>query len=149
MPEVKIIRFDPRHVEIMALRETEKFGPFQLKDAYERIERAVGDSVQSGTFLYDGRILFASGFKVLWPGVLEVWVISTIYMAQFPLVSCRILKRYLDGITVDFKAHRVQCTSYDDPLHARFMEFFGFKKEGVMRKFCHDKKDMVMYARVV
>lgn len=134
----------------MEMRSFELMGSMQLEDAYARIEKVAKASVQAATFLYDGRVLFCAGFHQLWPGVLEVWMIPSVYIRKVPISFGRTIKRYIDRLAEDFKAHRLQTTSYDDPFHAKWMAFLGFENEtpNGMKKFTHDQKTMCMYARV-
>lgn len=145
---IKVIQFHVKHLELMQLREIEAAGAFTLKDYMERIDAVAKSSIQAATFLHDGRILFAAGFHELWPGVLEVWMIPGECIKTAPMLFGRLIKKYVDNIARDFKAHRIQTTSHDDPFHERWMGFLGFQKEGVLRNFTHDKKAMCLYSRV-
>jgi len=142
-----IVTFHPKHLEVMDVREVEKFGSFKLEDLYERVDKINKESVQSATFIYEGRILFCAGFSMMWPGVAEGWMIPSVYVKEYPVLCCKILKMYVDRIMVDFKCHRFQTTSPDDPFHERWMGFLGLKKEGTMRQYTHDKKNYCVYAR--
>lgn len=150
MTAVKIIKFDPKHLDLMEIRPLELHGVFELADACDRMARVAKASIQAVTFLFDGRVLCCAGFHELWPGVLEVWMIPSIYVKRLPISFPRMIRRYLDNIFEDFGAHRVQTTSHDDPFHARWMEWLGFKNETPegMRKFTYDKQTMCIYSRV-
>ncbi len=150
MTEVKIVQFNPRHLEVMEIRDEEMLGSMQLEDAYGRMDRVAKGSLAAATFMYDGRIVFCAGFHQIWPGVLEVWMIPSVHAAKkLPISFPRIIRRYVENIERDFKAHRIQTTSYHDPFHARWMEWLGFKNEtpNGMINFTHHKKTMCIYAR--
>lgn len=149
MTDLKVIPFEPAHVDLMELRGIELGGPFSLGDFRERLACVARDSVQAVTFVYDGRILLCAGFSCMWPGVLVVWMIPTTRIGAIPFRVARCLRRYVDRIAKDFGAHRLQTTTHADPMHARWMRFLGFSQEGIMRKFTHDKKDMLMFSRVI
>ena len=36
----------------------------------------------------------------------------------------------------------------DFPIAIRMVEFFGYKREGLMKKYCPDKGDAFLYARI-
>ncbi len=148
MTPVKLIEFHPKHLELMDIRADEMMGTFKLKDAYDRIEHVWKGSLAAGTFMLDGRVLFCAGFHQLWPGSLEIWMIPSVHVKKAPVAFGRTVRRFFDNIVVDFKAHRIQTTSYDDAFHTRWMQWMGFQKEGTLRKFTHDKKNMCIYAWV-
>jgi hypothetical protein len=124
------------------------FGDFQTPESYARVEQMVKISVQSGTFLYDGRILFVAGFCKLWNGVFELWMIPSVYAPSAPVFFVRTLKRYITAIARDFKAHRMQTTSFDDDFHEKWMGVLGFQKEGTLRAFTESKQTMCQYGRL-
>lgn len=146
MTEVKVVGFHPRHLEVMELRSFELGGLFLLADAYDRVEKITQEG-QAGTFLFDGRVVFCAGFKQVWPGVLEVWMIPSVHIKKTPISFARVLKGYIKRIAADFKIHRMHTTSFDDPFHERWMAFMGFVKEGTMQQFTQDKRNMCLYAR--
>lgn len=147
--EVRIVQFHPKHLEVMQVRALDSalFGDFKTKESYERIEQMAKISVQAGTFILDGRILFVGGFCKMWEGVFEMWMIPSIYANDAPVFFSRTLKRYVDRIAIDFKAHRLQTMSFNDAFHEKWMNFLGFRNEGVRPKFTENKTDMVSYGR--
>lgn len=144
---VEVVKFHPKHLELIQMRVLETESIFH-GDAYDRMDKAAKESVQAGTFLYDGRVLFCAGFSQLWPGVLEIWMIPSVHIKSAPFLVAKTVKRYIDAIARDFKAHRIQTTTYADAAHTRWMEFLGFKCEGTLEKYTHDKKSMLVFARV-
>lgn len=147
--EVKVLKFHPKHLEVMDVRadDSDLFAGFKTEEGMQRVEQMAAISVQAVTFFVDGRVLFCAGFCNLWPGVFEVWMLPSIYIKKHSVYFARLMRRYLDGIQEDFKAHRIQTTSFDDPFHEKWMKFLGFEWEGRMKKFTHDKRTMVMYGR--
>jgi hypothetical protein len=148
MTAVEIIPFRPWHLHAMDMRETEQQGVFKVDDVKERFGVLAEVGIAAGTFVRKNEILFCAGFHKLWAGVFEVWMVPSAYVARVPFVVGRLAKRYIDRIECDFKAHRIQTTSYDDPFHERWMGFLGFKKEGVLRKYMPDQTNMCVYGRV-
>lgn len=151
MPEIKIVRFHPNHLEVMEVRAQDAalFGFFKTKEGFDRIKQIEESSVQAATFVCDGRIVMIAGFIQLWPGVIEGWMLPSTHFKSAPVTFARLLKRYIDRIVVDFEVHRMQTTSFHDEFHARWMKFLGFKQEGVLEKYTQDKRDMVQYARTI
>jgi len=148
MTKIKIIGFHPEHVNLMDLRPEEHSILKTVEDVKGRMIEVEKMSVQAGTFMYDGVIIFAAGFYIYWPGVAEGWNLSTTHIEKAPMFFARTMKRYVESIAETFKLHRIQTTAFDDPFHERWMGWLGFEKEGTMRKFTPDKKNQCMYARL-
>lgn len=146
---IDVLPFHPKHLEVMDLRYLEKDTIFKLDNIYELIEQAHQVSVESGTFMYDGRILFCAGFSRLWPGVAEGWIIPSRHIPTVAPVFSRYMRRYLESLMASFNLHRFQTVAVDDRPHRRWMRFLGFKPEGVLEKYSVDKQNYQMYARVV
>lgn len=149
MTDVKIIDFDPKHFDCMAIRQKEKDTIFSLPDIASRYEKMASASVQAFTFVVDGRILFCAGFVVLWEGVADFWMVPSVYTKDYPFVFYRLVRRYLKVIPKTFRLHRMQTTSYDDAFHEKWMQKLGFEKEGVMKQYLHTKENMGVYGRIL
>jgi hypothetical protein len=149
---VTIVPFDPHHCQVMDVRDVEFQDTFQLKDVYLRLQ-GVKESIdrgegEAGTFIHNGRILCCAGFRKLWPGVLEGWIIPSIWVKEAPVSFAKYMRRYLEAVASTFKAHRVQTLSPDDQFHERWMKFMGFEKEGVLKNYTHRKHNYGIYARL-
>lgn len=148
MPKkVETIAFSSEHLKLMDIREEEKQGIMSLDDVIGRFDAMSAASLDAKTFIYDGRIIFVAGFNELWPGVIECWMVPSIYVKTVRIEFCKILRRYVHDIMELYNCHRLQTSSPDDELHARWMKFLGLKREGLLRKFTHTGQDYVMYAR--
>lgn len=145
----KILEFDPIHVDAMEMRGVEAHYYLDLPDSKERVAAVADNSLFAITVVHDGVVLFCAGFSIVWPGVGDGWIIPSVHVPKYPRVLCRIIKDYLTSFIDTFNLHRVQTTSYHDPLHERWMNWLGFENEGVMRNFTHDKQDHCMYARII
>lgn len=143
----KIIEFKPEHIELMEIRDIEIASSFVLPDAKDRMQMMAEASLAAGTFMLDGRIIFAAGVHQPWPGVLEGWIIPTVYVPDYPVWFVKKIKGYFEAIAETFKCHRFQTTTFQDEQHEKWMELLGFKKEGVMKEYSHNKKDYGIYAR--
>ncbi len=148
MGEVKVLNFHVRYLDMMDVRGIELKFLTSSGGLHEAVENLVKSSIQAGVFIRYGRILCVAGFYQIWPGLLEFWLIPSVYAKEEPMFFCRTVKRYVENIAETFKAHRVQTTSYDDPMHERFMGFLGFKSEGTLVNYLTDKTTMRIYARL-
>lgn len=146
--KVEVFDFHPDHLLVMDIRAEEALGIMSLDDHYERFLVLSKCSVDAASFTIGDRMLFCAGYVSLWPGVIECWMVPSKYVDQHRLTFCKLLKQYVDSIIHKEKCHRFQTTAPDDALHARWMKFLGLKKEGVLRKYTHNKKNYCMYARI-
>jgi len=146
--KVEIFEFHPDHLEVMDIREEEIQGVMTLPDSYERFLMMSKLSIDAATFTYGNTMLFCSGYYQLWPGVLECWLVPSKQVEEHKFTFCRLLKNYINNIIKDKKCHRFQTTTPNDETHHRWMEFIGFRKEGVMKQYTHTKQDYCMYARI-
>ncbi len=146
---VETIPFHVEHLDLLDAREEERTGILALTDTKQRFERLGAGSIESKTFLYDGRILFIAGYVELWPGVVDCWMLPSIYVKTARMKFCKILKAYVDDIIGDMECHRFQTTAPDDAAHERWMKFLGLEKEGTLRKFTPNQKTYCMYAKVI
>lgn len=144
-----VVPFNVNHLHLMELRQEEIESVMALEDTQERFEFLGDHGLIAKTFTYNGRIIFSAGCIELWPGVLDCWMMPTIHVQTAKLEFCRTLRAYVNDIIDQFGCHRFQTTAPDDELHARWMRFLKMEKEGVMKKFTHNKKDYCMYARTV
>lgn len=150
MPKkVETLDFIPEHLRLMDIREHEMQGVMALEDVMDRFQVMAEMSLEAKTFISDGRIIFVAGFVQLWPGVVECWMVPSIYVKTIRTEFCRILRRYVYDIMDQYKCHRFQTSAPDDELHARWMRFLGLEREGLLKKYTHSQQDYVMYARTI
>lgn len=140
------VPFRVDHVDLMDLRPEEIAGS-NLENARKRISELALQSEQALTYTYGGRVIAAMGFMLIWDGVIQGWVVPTVYVADVPVAFAKTVKRYVESVAETFKCHRFQTGSYVDPLHKRWMKFLGFESEGVLKQFTPDKRDYENYAR--
>lgn len=147
MIKFESVKFRPDHIDLMKLRPEEIAGS-TLEEAKKRIAGYAADSAQALTYTYDGRVIAVMGFIFLWDGVIQGWIVPTVYVHTVPVNFARTVRRYIEAVAETFKCHRFQTGSYDDAFHARWMKWLGFTSEGVSRQFTPDKRDYVNYARL-
>jgi len=147
--DIEIVEFHPNHVEVMEVRSIEALGIMQMEDAHDRLEQLSKNSLDAQTFLHDGRVIFCAGYVQLWPGVIEVWMIPSIYVKTITLSFCKLLKAYVNDIMEKHNCHRLQTTAPNDAEHDKWMKFLGFEKEGVLRKYTYSYEDYSMHAKVI
>ena len=143
--KIKVVPFHVEHVKLMDVRQHELQGIFKSKDIDIRLE-ALQQLSTAGTIIYDGRILGVMGYVEMWRGTCEVYVLPSEYIKEYGLVFARIIKSNLKMLREVQKFHRIQVTAVDDDKHKRWLEWLGFKCEGVLKKYSINQQDYKMWA---
>lgn len=144
---VERLLFEPGHLNFLKLRPEYQDTVFNLERAkrvlYHIPGGAEGDAL---TLIVDDKILACFGYFLIFPGVVQVWLLPSIYLDEHPIIFVRIVKRYIEQTADVFNWHRVQTVTEVNDKHRRWMKTLGFVEEGVMKKYFNNQ-DYVMSAR--
>ncbi len=138
--EYRTVKFKKEHLEVMDLRPHEE-NLIKATGHLEALEEGVNVTV-----MVDGRVICCGGVIELHPGCANIWLIPSIHIEKATKTFVKGLREWLWSVREDMSLERMQSVCLDDELHNRWMSFLGFKKEGVMEKFCMGK-DYVMFGR--
>jgi len=97
------------------------------------------------TYIKDDRIIFCCGIRNDKNGVGSCWVIPSIYIDKYKIFFLKELKKLIEEYSKKMNLHRLYTVVLEE--FKDYIEFLEFEKEGKMKKFTSDKKDMLMYAR--
>tara|TARA_R110000824_G_scaffold208881_2_gene394694 strand:+ start:454 stop:894 length:441 start_codon:yes stop_codon:yes gene_type:complete len=104
---------------------------------------------QSFSAIDNGHLIACGGIKQLWPGVAEVWFLSTdkVHHQVRPIV--KIVFKYLKILIEEQELVRIQSAVRADwPEAQRFAQFIGLENEGLMKKYGPDGSDYFRFAKV-
>ena len=147
MNRVEIKMFKAAHLDLIELREHDlKNLPLGMFEAFEDMP---SDKGQALTLIVDGRILCIVGFYMLWDGVMDVYVLPSIYIPKYPVIFVKTIRRYVKSLGSTFNVHRMQSTALADEASDKWMKAVGFEEEGVLRQYSKDKSDYKMWARIL
>lgn len=121
----KIVPFKMAHLDIIEIREHEQ----QILDLNKL--NIIADMGNCFTFICDGRIITVYGFYFDMPGVLQVFLIPSIYVKQYAKTFLKYIKSTIQ-IPKVLEAHRVQTISRANEETDRWMEYLGFVCEGTL-----------------
>lgn len=138
--EIEAVPFHTAHLDLLQLREVER--GTMTREALE----ALANASIIRTFTIDGRILCLAGLHALWENTAEVFVIPSIYVAQYHKQFNKEVKQVLDDWQEIYT--RLQTSSVDDAQTNSWMQYLGFECEGTMRKYSRNGLDYRMWARV-
>lgn len=101
------------------------------------------------TFLYDGAIIACAGVTIYWEGMGEVWLATSRIWPQFTKAAVIWTRDVLDFMQREWKLVRIQAdVDAENETACRFIEHYGFIREGLMRKYDSLGRDMIRYARI-
>lgn len=141
------IPFHVEHLAVMDVRRQEAETVLTLAPAREALSNIPGNHIADAiTLMYDGRIIACMGYILILPGVVEVWLIPSVYVPKYPKFFIREVKNYLKTTAEVFNWHRAQTDTLDTPEARRWMEAIGFVEEGRKKNY-YLGQDYIMSAR--
>ncbi len=142
----KVLQTEPSHFKLLEAREHEQ--QYYLNEMSEDMLRIMCESCHMRTYFIDGRIITIGGLSNIHGDTWEIWQFPSIYVEEYAVQYAAAVKEYVEAFAEIKDIKRLQSPCPDDPLHTRWMEFLGFEKEGVLRKYCGDK-DHIMWAKIM
>ena len=140
----RLIPAEPHHYDWIELRAQEAV---QIAaDGIEGHKALVPLSDAAITIIADGRVVAMLGLYRLSEGVYEVWMLPSIYVAEYAMLVARAAKRYIHSFIRAENPRRVQTHAIADAFHDRWMLYLGLEVEGTMRRFGVDGTDYRMWA---
>lgn len=96
---------------------------------------------------HEGRRVCAFGAIILWQGVCELWFNLISY--ENTLSILRILRRSIKENAQKYHIKRMQAAvNVDSAIENRFVSFFDFQLEGILRSYEPNGNDAYMYSRI-
>ena len=145
---IKIIDFRPEHIDEVDLHwiyntDTEcKLRWYALADRI--YEMKIGK-----TIVKDDIVLGVAVFVPLWPGVSEIWMLTSTHIHTYQFSYFKILRRGIKVFMDFYGIRRLQGTIRADVNFAtKWIHSFGFEKEGVLVQYGPSGEDHYMFARV-
>ena len=90
-------------------------------------------------------IVGCAGIDMFWKGMGEVWAMFR--NMEHGHSSIRVIRNGLDVLIGQNNLHRAQChIRCDFPKAVKLVEFLGFEREGILKKYTHDRVDCYVYA---
>jgi len=100
------------------------------------------------TFFDGDRPVYCGGVRIYWPGAGEAWILMIAGIKRYCSVHVR-AKLMFEYVIKMHELDRVQAYARADrPEFARYLEYMGFEKEALCRKFGPGGIDSFLYARI-
>ena len=146
--QIQIVPFHWTHPYAADLREHDKKAFEHIPNYQEMLKafQAEGDAI---TALWRGRIVACLGCNVMWPGVAEAWMITSIEFPNISTTATRAAIRYFDKVAIKYQLKRLQITvDTENELAVRWAKVLKFTPEGLLRKYGPGNSDHMMFARI-
>jgi len=146
MTNIEVISFKPKHIEQMKMKS--------IFDGDESIKErtcsvAAAGNVHAKTLVYRHKVLAIIGGDLLWDGVFQVWSVMDDHINELPVAFARCVKKVLNRYIIDLNLHRVQVdVRCGFPKAIKWVNFLGFKYEGIMQKYGPEGADYYRFVRL-
>jgi hypothetical protein len=148
MEPLKIVPFEPVHLQAIEAREFEAREMAFLPDMAERAREYMARGMAYTGFL-GGRIMMCAGIVVLWRGVGEAWSVTTPLVADYPLTFHRTMSRILGLLERSMGLRRIQVAIHDHHyVSQRWIERLGFEFESFKPGYGPDGSRYVEFVRL-
>jgi len=146
---MKIIPFEEVHLKLLRdnIRNADMYMATRdgISDEWAWMYKNKGAAY---TGIKDGEIIAFAGCIVHWKGVADAYLIGSNKIEENKISVARAVLNGLKLIEDNFKLHRLQVTVREDYKVSRnWVEWMGFKQEGVLKNFSPEGDNYVMYAR--
>lgn len=102
------------------------------------------------TLIVDEQMVASAGMVIHWPGMAELWAITTPLVEDYPLTFHRVVRDGLDKQITEHGLHRVECTVLTNhKVSVKWLTKMGFDIEGIRRKYDPYKNDYFLMAKVI
>lgn len=144
---IRLIDFEPDHAEELFTLNT-SLATADHKFLKRRWIENMKREDRSFTLIDNGHLIVAGGIFEIWPGMGEAWLIPSDKIDNYKLKMIKTLRRHMDKIIAEDNLVRLQASVREDfPVAHRFIEFMGFKREGLMTNYGPDGANHILYAR--
>ena len=144
----EIITATIQHYEEIELRPYEREELAATPQWFNALKMAIEEEL-AFTILVDGEVIAICGFSLTIPGVAEVWMMTGVNVEKHWRSGCRAAQQVIAMGVECLELHRLQSIVHEKHIKAaRFVEWLGFEREGLMKAFSADKKNYYLYAMV-
>ena len=117
-------------------------------DYKERIRKNAERS-ETITVQKDGEILAITGLVIIHPGMAEIWSFTGKAIDKYKILFAQASIMVVDFWIRKYNLHRLQANTHvEHATSIKWLEWLGFEREGLMRKFGASAENFYLYARI-
>lgn len=134
------VKFNVNHLDVMDIKPEYKDIVLNLAEVRYALSNIPGGaSGDAATILIDGRIVLCLGYMQLSPGIVEVWLIPSIYMEKHAVSIIQDVKAYLNSFAEKFQWYRIQTVTQNNDQHRKWMRVLGFTEGEPLKNYLGGK----------
>ena len=144
---IRLIDFEAAHAVELLEHYKHRFADWKFADEawFANMKRAE----RSFSLIDNGNLIVSGGIVPIFEGLGEAWLEPSDKITDYKLRMIKTLRHHIDKITEEDGLRRLQAAVRADfPEAVRFIEFMGFKREGLMEAYGPDGSDYFLYARI-
>jgi RimJ/RimL family protein N-acetyltransferase len=143
---IKVIPFKIEHY--LAVEKRAEIEQFDV-EFFVRANRYFLEKFPSITGMVGDTYIACGGFVLLWPYTAELWAKVSPEAKPYSVEMNQIICNFITDTVQAFSLSRLQATVRKDFVTAkRWVEFLGFKKEGLLKKYFNNH-DYIMYSKII
>lgn len=146
---MKLVEFQFEHLDLFEFREGEK-EMYNVGSEFMQAIIKAGEKGEIYTAIHDGRIMVIGGVIPRSKKTGYAFTFFSQYADKAPYLVARTAKRMFARVIEDMGLHRV--TTYNMvkmPVHSRWCEWLGMKREGLILKMDDAGNDYYQYGMVL
>tara|TARA_R100001086_G_scaffold88542_1_gene43370 strand:- start:583 stop:1080 length:498 start_codon:yes stop_codon:yes gene_type:complete len=146
---LSVVPFKSYLLNIMDLQEHDKKHLKEMPNYSQYLDFAA-ENGYGYAVLDGGKPMLCFGVSPQWYGVAELWMIpDTKLVSKNRIKFHRGAKKFMELIMEELNLHRIHVTVLSSNIKAiKWIESISFQREGVLRKYTFDKKDMIIYSKM-
>lgn len=143
-----VMPFHKSHIDRLSLSQDD-LSLFEMMGNADEIFDGMQASDYAWTVFYRLQPIAAFGFKMLWPGNAEAWLLPGKGSIDNPHILTRSARRFFDRIGAKLNLRRMQIVVSTERKHAvQWARFLKFEEEGLMKAYGPEGYDYYMFARI-
>jgi len=143
------VNFEGFFLNMMKLGEMDKRSLESIPNYREYLECARNQGV-AYCILDNGQPIVCFGVVEQWPHVAECWLLPDVNkIKQWRIPFHKGSLNFMEEIAKDMDLHRIHVTvDAQNIIALKWIKAMKFEKEGFLKRYTYDKKDMIMYSRI-
>lgn len=146
--KIDLVTYEPAHCHDILDFNAKKGQPRGRID-WEKVASSWHTAGPAYTLMVDGKIMGSAGLVIIDDKKAEAWLMFSMRFYKHKTLALRILIKEFKKLIAEHKFTRVQAVVPTTFFKGqRFVEWLGFQKEGVLRKYGPENEDMIMYSKI-
>ena len=145
---MKLVGFQFEHLELFDWRPDEQ-KMYNVGSEFVNMIISMNENGECYTAMHDGRILVIGGIIRQSQKTGYAFTLFSRHAEIYPVAAARLVKRMFDQMRQSMGLHRITTFNLEDQdMHHRWVEWLGFRFEGVIEKYDDEGGNYYQYGLV-